>query len=156
MTPEKSMLLAHLSESLHSLGLLDVCDRCKLRLAGVKDSREHKAVGCRQNGPSEAKKARLDENGREDASSQHANICRACLGVLQDEHMKEAVKEVAEALRLSGYDAERFSVSLALPVSMAMRSYSLNLVLAEKVALFDEDEVVPIKQVKMEIKSPLL
>jgi len=44
MTPEKTLVLRSLTEALNEGGLHDVCGRCKLRLAGIKDSREHRTI----------------------------------------------------------------------------------------------------------------
>ncbi len=53
----------------------------------------------------------------------------------------------------SGHDADHFTVAVSLPVSLALRAHSLNVLLSSssegspRVEGFDEDEVVPIKQV---------
>ena len=44
MWPVDSARVAEIASSLDSAGLSDICQRCRLRLAGVKDSREHKRV----------------------------------------------------------------------------------------------------------------
>ena len=47
----------------------------------------------------------------------------------------------------SQYDSKHFTIALALPVSLALRSHSLNLYLEKKLDTFDDEEVTPIKQV---------
>ena len=56
--------------------------------------------------------------------------------------------KVCRDVRNSGYDADHFTIAVSLPVSLSLRSHSLNLYLEEKVPHFDPDQVVPIKQVK--------
>ena len=58
-------------------------------------------------------------------------------------------------MRDSGYDSDHFTVAVSLPVSLALRSHSFNVFLAEKVEEFDDDEVVPIKQVRNSCKEHL-
>jgi hypothetical protein len=74
--------------------------------------------------------------------------CRACLGILQEEFMEATLQKVQETLTDCGYDADHFTVAISLPVSLAIRSHSMNLFLSDKIGdTFDEDDVVPIKQV---------
>ncbi len=60
---------------------------------------------------------------------------------------------VSVDVRDCGYDADHFTVALSLPVSMALRQHAINVYVAERLAgtddadQFDEDDVVPIKQV---------
>ena len=59
-------------------------------------------------------------------------------------------RQVCQDVLKSGYDADHFTIAVSLPVSLTLRSHSLNLYLEEKVSDFDVDRVVPIKQVKQE------
>ena len=45
------------------------------------------------------------------------------------------------------YDETHFTVALSLPVSLTLRQHAICLYLASQVADFDEDDVIPIKQV---------
>lgn len=54
---------------------------------------------------------------------------------------------MAAAMASSGYDSETFTVSVSLPVSLALRSHSISLLLSEKLPDYDSGEAVPIKQV---------
>ena len=45
------------------------------------------------------------------------------------------------------YDETHFTVAISLPVSLTLRHHSICLYLTEKVEKFDEDDVIPIKQV---------
>lgn len=55
--------------------------------------------------------------------------------------------QIAEAIATCGYDADHFTLAVSLPVSLTLRSHSLNIWLAEKLPdSYDEDFVVPIKQ----------
>ena len=46
-----------------------------------------------------------------------------------------------------GYDSDHYTVAVSLPVSLALRSHAINVML-EGIENFDEDDVVPIKQVR--------
>ena len=68
-----------LAEILH-----DVCYRCRLRLAAIKDSRQYHCSKGASTDPPEAKKVKVD------------NVpCLACLGVLQDQFMSDALQSVS-------------------------------------------------------------
>ena len=54
---------------------------------------------------------------------------------------------MCDSIRDCGYDADHFTIAVSLPVSLAIRSHSMNIFLSEKLETFDEDDVVPIKQV---------
>lgn len=58
---------------------------------------------------------------------------------------------MSSCVRNGGYDSDHLSVAVSLPVSLALRSHSVNIFLAAEVEQFDEDEVVPIKQVRQQI-----
>ncbi len=47
----------------------------------------------------------------------------------------------------SGFDSDHFTIAVSLPVSLALRSHSLEVFLRQKLDVFDEDEIIPIKQV---------
>ena len=118
----------------------DVCPRCRLRLAGVKDSREFfKAKDVQETSQS-------DSQPPEKKAKTEITPCRACLGVMQETFMASALEDLAKEIKKCGYDADHFTVAISLPVSLALRSHSLNLFLDEKMSDFDDDEVVPIKQ----------
>ena len=51
------------------------------------------------------------------------------------------------ALETESYDENHFTVAISLPVSLTLRQHSICLHLADKLEDFDEDEVIPIKQV---------
>ena len=51
------------------------------------------------------------------------------------------------ALETESYDENHFTVAISLPVSLTLRQHSINLHLDSKLEGFDEDEVIPIKQV---------
>ena len=55
--------------------------------------------------------------------------------------------QVSKEIVSSGYDSKHFTIALGLPVSLALRSHSLNLYLEDKLEIFDEEDVTPIKQV---------
>ena len=58
--------------------------------------------------------------------------------------------QVSKEILDSGYDSKHFTIALGLPVSLALRSHSLNLYLEDKLESFDEEDVTPIKQVILE------
>ena len=51
------------------------------------------------------------------------------------------------ALETESYDENHFTVAISLPVSLTLRQHSVCLYLDSKLENFDEDEVIPIKQV---------
>ena len=55
--------------------------------------------------------------------------------------------QLCKEIIAAGYDADHFTIAISLPVSLTLRNHSLNLYLEEKVPNFDDDIVVPIKQV---------
>ena len=56
--------------------------------------------------------------------------------------------QVCDEVLAAGYDADHFTIAVSLPVSLTLRSHALNLYLEENVKNFDEEQVVPIKQVR--------
>lgn len=73
--------------------------------------------------------------------------CRVCLGVLEERFMEPALESICSTVCEAGYDADHFTVAVSLPVSLALRTHSVNLYLSSKLDTFCDDEVVPIKQV---------
>ena len=55
--------------------------------------------------------------------------------------------QISLALTTESYDENHFTVAISLPVSLTLRQHSICLHLASKLEGFDEDEVIPIKQV---------
>lgn len=55
--------------------------------------------------------------------------------------------QVVNEIKQCNYDAEEFTVAISLPVSLALRTHSLNILLSEKLSNFNTTEVLPIKQV---------
>lgn len=166
--------LSNVQKSLKDLG--SICQRCVLRFGGVKSSREHRNITIenavdedRESGaakrkelsdqtqterleyvPSEKKRRTNGEEGQieqENNSTMTNNICIACLGVLQENFIQTIIDDVSKEIINSQYDSKHFTIALGLPVSLALRSHSLNLYLEEKLDSFDEEEVTPIKQV---------
>ena len=130
-----------------------ICERCKLRLAGIKNSRIHLAVS--------SAGMSVDEQGKEEDGEEEAapavkrqrllpspSPCRVCLGILEDGVMHAELDRVSGDVRHCGYDADHFTVAISLPISLALREHSIKEYLGRKMGdAFDEDEVVPLKQV---------
>ena len=55
--------------------------------------------------------------------------------------------QIEKALEEEQYDETHFTVALSLPVSLTLRHHAICLYLATKVPDFDDDDVIPIKQV---------
>ena len=47
--------------------------------------------------------------------------CVACLGVLQDHVMEPLLTEVVQSINNCGYDADSFSLTLSVPMCLALR-----------------------------------
>lgn len=148
---------------LKELDCQDVCPRCILRLAGVKKSYEFLKVSTEidntEDAPvdePDAKKVKLDDDDDGDAKESVPTLscCRACLGLMQDHIMDEALKQIDSRLRQCPYDADHFTLAISLPTSLALREHSLKLILTERVSGFFEDSVVPVKQAWKWIHGP--
>jgi len=114
-----------------------VCQRCYLRCAGVKNSKLIQEAG-------EIK----DEECPEPASKIAKTLpCRLCIGLLEERYMESAFQSIEKALKEEQYDETHFTVALSLPVSLTLRHHAICLYLATKVPDFDDDDVIPIKQV---------
>ena len=61
--------------------------------------------------------------------------------------------QITSALEIESYDENHFTVAISLPVSLTLRQHSICLHLASKIEDFDEDDVIPIKQVSIVIKG---
>ena len=55
--------------------------------------------------------------------------------------------QICDALEKENYDEDHYTVAISLPVSLTLRNHSICLYLSSKIDDFDEDEVIPIKQV---------
>jgi len=115
-----------------------VCPRCSLRFTGERYARYYQTSEVA--GPTEdSKKAR-------------PNSCVACLGVLQDHVMEPLLHSVVQSVNNSGYDADSFSLTLSVPMSLALRQHSLLVHLRRELPAscmmgLEVSQVVPIKQV---------
>ena len=58
--------------------------------------------------------------------------CSVCLGVLQHTFMVARLDQVVEEVAAGGYDATQFSLSLSLPISLALRQHALWLHLVDR------------------------
>jgi hypothetical protein len=125
MWPHDVAKVAAIKEALKDVD--SVCRRCILRLAGVKNSREHMTKDTKGD---ETKDTKADDGSEESAASENLpqaskrarlTPCRTCLGVLQDDIMLPEMDKVGNDARECGYDADHFTVALSLPISMALR-----------------------------------
>lgn len=66
----------------------DVCPRCHLRLAGIKDSRRYHDF-------TDPKSGKID-NDEPDSKRIKVSPCRACLGVLQEEFVEDTLTKVCQ------------------------------------------------------------
>ena len=112
-----------------------VCPRCCLRFTGEKFAPIYR---------------KLSET--DSAKKMRPNCCVACLGSLQDEFMIPLLDQVAESINSCGYDADTFSLTLSIPMSVAIRQHSLLVHLRQSlpascVSDLNIDGVVSIKQV---------
>ncbi|TRY78941.1 hypothetical protein TCAL_05003 [Tigriopus californicus] len=141
---------------LNELDCSDICRRCVLRLAGVKKSHEFLKVAdpptpATDQDPTEpeSKKAKLAE-----APLSIPPCCRACLGIMQDSIMAEALSQIGPQLTDCPFDADHFTLAVSVPTSLALREHSLKLILTDRVPGFFEGCVVPVKQAWKWINGP--
>jgi len=128
------------------------CPKCCQRFLGYKQSllyiRMHQEESGQRDGEDSG-----DGTEEPAAKSWKPNPCVVCLGILQDHYMVPRMEEVIKQIQESGYDAERFTLSLSLPICLSIRQHALWLHLAkEKSELLKErgheqEDVVPVKQV---------
>ena len=114
-----------------------VCVRCCLRFSGERFSKTYKE---------------LDVELTEERKKIRPNCCVACLGTLQDHLMVPLLDQVADTINTCGYDAETFSLTMSLPMCIAIRQHSLLVHLRSKLPAscvdgLRDDQVVAIKQV---------
>ena len=57
--------------------------------------------------------------------------------------------QISEALVEQEYDENHFTVAISLPTSLTLRNHSIALYLMSKIDDFDEEDIIPIKQVKI-------
>eukprot|EP00092_Neocalanus_flemingeri_P011611 GFUD01012512.1.p1 GENE.GFUD01012512.1~~GFUD01012512.1.p1 ORF type:complete len:491 (+),score=170.04 GFUD01012512.1:48-1520(+) len=117
-----------------------VCVKCCHRFVGEKNSMVY-------HGLQEQEKEEM-----EGCKRVKPNACVACLGALQDCYMVAKLDQVVASIITSGYDAEKFSLSLSLPICLSLRQHSLVVHLANRlpascVAGLEPESIVPIKQV---------
>lgn len=143
-----------------------VCQKCCQRFLGERNSEPYKTLhqeevaALSQEKPAVGEEMEKMENEPARKKSRHVP-CPACLGVLQDCFMMPRVRDVVERIRSSGYDAERFTLSLSLPISLSMRQHALWLHLERSVpegclGHRQPEDVVPIKQVWKYIYPPVI
>ena len=119
------------------LGEAGVCPRCALRFTGEKHPRYYQASSL----PSQA----------EENKKMKPNSCVACLGVMQDHVMEPLLDSVVDSINNSGYDADSFSLSLSVPMCLALRQHSLLVHLRQQLPAscmlgLEDHQVVPLKQ----------
>ena len=196
MWPSEEKRVALIRSGLPGLNQ-DVCNRCVLRLAGIRNSKEHEKAEtvkvkknvssfitvplilrhalfllfftgnrvpdlpgrCRaefQTHPGSSlpglswRPAGGDHDGSAAKSNNDINI-----GFFAT-HLTFSNFQVCSEIQTCGYDCPHFTIAISLPVSLALREHSINLYLKEKLgedADFDEDDVVPIKQVRPSIRD---
>eukprot|EP00090_Calanus_glacialis_P040296 TRINITY_DN7024_c0_g1_i2.p1 TRINITY_DN7024_c0_g1~~TRINITY_DN7024_c0_g1_i2.p1 ORF type:complete len:493 (-),score=186.84 TRINITY_DN7024_c0_g1_i2:61-1539(-) len=116
------------------------CGKCCQRFVGEKGSMLY--LGIHQE-----EKVEMEGNKRA-----KPNACVVCLGALQDCYMIPKLDQVVASIINSGYDAEKFSLSLSLPICLSLRQHSLLVHLAARLpascmAGMEPEDIVPIKQV---------
>jgi len=124
---------------IRTLDEVGVCAKCCLRFVGEKGSAAYHGI-------------HLEEKELEPLKRAKPNACVVCLGVLQDSYMLPKLDQIVQSINKSGYDAISFSLSLSLPICLALRQHSLVVHLATRlpascVAGLVEEDIVPIKQV---------
>jgi len=87
------------------------------------------------------------------AKQPRLTACPVCLGILQDRFMMPRMTEIAAKINDCGYDADKFTLTISLPISLTIREHSLWLHLEHSVPDLikrrgiELKDVVPIKQV---------
>lgn len=84
--------------------------------------------------------------------------CVACIGVLQWGCSKEAIKRLSDAIKDGGHDADGFSLSLSLPVSVSLRVHRLWSLLLKACPQFPvqgrEDHIGTLKDIWKNVIGP--
>jgi len=117
-----------------------VCKKCSLRFVGERGSMNYVRIH-------ESEIIELEGEKRI-----KPNACVACLGALQYSFMVPKLDEVATSINDCGYDAEKFSLSMSLPICLSLRQHSLLIYLTKRLptsvmAGINSEDIVPIKQV---------
>ena len=116
------------------------CRKCCQRFLGKKQSYLYKTVH------------QLEMDKMSENKQSKPNPCVVCLGILQDVYMMPRVNEIITSIKTSGYDADKFTLSISLPISLSIREHSLWLHL-EKAGKdiidgnLSKEDVTPLKQV---------
>jgi len=123
-----------------TLADVGVCAKCCQRFVGEKVPMVY--VGIHQ----------TEKEEMEGEKRQKPNACVACLGALQDFYMVPKLDQVVTSIINSGYDAEKFSLSLSLPICLSLRQHSLLVYLSTRLPVscmvdIVAQSIVPIKQV---------
>lgn len=121
------------------VGEAGACAQCALRFTGDRSPRGYVELEAVEAAAGAAKRARPSQ-------------CSVCLGVLQHTFMVARLDQVVEEVAAGGYDATQFSLSLSLPISLALRQHALWLHLVDRLPAsclsgLSQKDVVPIKQV---------
>ena len=129
MWPSEEASLKAIKEALKDVS--HICERCMLRLAGIKNSRIHLAVSSVAMTVNEHGKEEDGEEEEEEAAPAvkrqrlSSSPCRVCLGILEDGIMHAELDRVSGDVRHCGYDADHFTVAISLPISLALREHSV-------------------------------
>jgi len=120
-----------------ALAEVGVCSRCTLRFTGERYARSYQTQ---------------ELTDSEENKKKRPNSCVACLGLLQDHVMEPLLTGVVESINNSGYDADSFSLTLSVPMSLALRQHSLMVYLRQQLPAscvmgLEDQQLVPIKQV---------
>ena len=113
------------------------CGKCCQRFVGEKGSMAY--LGIQQE-----EKVEMEGNKRT-----KPNACVVCLGALQDCYMVPKLDQVVASIINSGYDAEKFSLSLSLPICLSLRQHSLLVNLTSCMADMVEENIVLIKRASL-------
>jgi len=120
------------------------CSQCTQRFLGYRHNLVYRNI--------HEKESEL--TGAEPASKQSKpNPCVVCLGILQHVYMMPRMEDIVRQIKDSGYDAERFTLSLSLPISLTIREHALWLHLEKELkesVMGDrhrQTDIVPLKQV---------
>jgi len=131
-TSDKDLIIRTLSD-------VGVCAKCCQRFVGEKSVMVYAGIH-------EQEKEEMEKDKR----VKH-NACVACLGALQECYMVPKLDQVVTSIINCGYDAEKFSLSLSLPICLSLRQHSLLVYLASRLpascmACLDTQSIVSIKQ----------
>lgn len=122
------------------------CKKCCQRFIGERSSATYRSLHS-----FEIREMEKDEKDKDNPRKLLSAPCVACLGVLQDQYMVQNLEKVSQSILNCGYDAEQFTISLALPICLSIRQHSIWLHLVEKIpssmASRNQGQVVAVKQV---------